>query len=211
MPLETVELQLIDQYYPRSLTHIRTQVTCQREPEDFKGALDVTTLRQLFPCSSLCCVNIRVMDICSFDLNDSDLMEMAAPWPHLDELVLNRRNGWRRAPATTFRGLAYLLRACPRLHTLSLSMDATQLNFTPIGLVPNNKIQMLDLGNSIIEEPAAVARILGDIFGPLFRVYAWQMQTSDRREDRSRYAPLWAKVNSYLRKGLGNTRPYLPL
>ncbi|KAH7905896.1 hypothetical protein BJ138DRAFT_1017068, partial [Hygrophoropsis aurantiaca] len=100
----------------------------------------------------------------------------------------------------TLKGLKSLIRACPLLQTLGLAINATQLSFasstTPGEDIHNDKIQTLDMGESIIENPADVARILGELF--------WSLKKVDvsyyRKKNRNPCARLWNEVNPHLRK-----------
>ncbi|KAH7906122.1 hypothetical protein BJ138DRAFT_1072095 [Hygrophoropsis aurantiaca] len=153
--------------------------------------LDIAALRPLFSFSKL--KYVRIDGLCSFDFSDESLAELADAWPHLEELVLNHRGG-RRTSEITFKGLKSLIRACPLLQILALAIDATQLNVvssnTPEEDIHNDKIEELDLKNSIIENPTAVALILGELF--------WSLKRVDVYHRRKLYGRLWSEVNSHL-------------
>ncbi|KAH7913861.1 hypothetical protein BJ138DRAFT_539644 [Hygrophoropsis aurantiaca] len=177
------------------LTSIETTPTFpQPRPE---ATLDTTTLRppRIFPKPKC----LRIDRLCPFELNDDGLTELATAWP-LEELILGHTGGWLRTSEITFKGLASLLRACPLLHTLALAIDATQLGSISSTRpeVLNDKIKKLQLTNSTIEKPAAVALILEDFFGSLKAVDAWSMNSQMDRRLHLQYRPLWDEVNSVL-------------
>ncbi|KAH7916506.1 hypothetical protein BJ138DRAFT_282798 [Hygrophoropsis aurantiaca] len=201
LPLPLSSLQQLFSSISKGLSPTRlTQIEIRRWCDDqhFDITLDITTLQPLLVFSKL--KHVCLDDLCSFDLNDDALTELANAWPHLEELVLNHCTGWRRTSGITFKGLASLLRACPMLHTLALSIDATQLSFisstSPGEVIQNDRIKTIDLGDSIIENPAAVALILDDLFWALKHVDAWRMYS--RGDEKLRYEPLWDEVNMHL-------------
>ncbi|KAH7908352.1 hypothetical protein BJ138DRAFT_371077 [Hygrophoropsis aurantiaca] len=157
--------------------------------------LDITTLRPLLSFSKL--EHLRLNVICSVDLNDDNLTELANAWPRLKTLVLNEYNGWQRTSGISFTGLATLLRACPLLEELALSIDATQLTFASTTRsgeeIRNDKITTIGLGDSTIDNPAAVASILRGLFRALTAVTHFGFCAS--YDDM---VPLWDEVNSLL-------------
>ncbi|KAH7908354.1 hypothetical protein BJ138DRAFT_1206883 [Hygrophoropsis aurantiaca] len=177
-----------------SLTQIVIEIWWHPEPID--AILDITTLRPLLLFSKL--EHLRLNIVCSIDLNDENLMELANAWPRLQTLVFNEKFGWQRTSGITFQGLASLLRVCPLLDTLALSIDATRLGFAsstrPGEEFCNGKITTIYLGDSIIDNPTAVASILQGLFPSLTAV----AHCCAYRPDKTQYAPLWAEVNSHL-------------
>ncbi|KAH7909641.1 hypothetical protein BJ138DRAFT_1154807 [Hygrophoropsis aurantiaca] len=160
---------------------------------DLRETLDFAALRPLSLFSEL--TSVRLHGFCGFDLDDDALAELAGAWPHLEELTLE---GCRRTPEITLKGVRSLIRACPLLHTLELAIDATRLCFissaTPGEDIHNDSIEALDLGKSTIDNPADVARILGDLFWALKKVYCSHFQGNIRNP----YAQLWDEVNAHL-------------
>ncbi|KAH7907548.1 hypothetical protein BJ138DRAFT_1182361 [Hygrophoropsis aurantiaca] len=217
MQLETIQLEFLDgptfsQAMLQDLVSLITSQPCHRslielniltaaDPDRFNSTMDDTIIRQLFVFRHLGYLSIHA--VCTFDLNDNNLIELAAAWPGLYGLVLNGYSRWHRIFTITFKGLASLLRGCPLLEILDLSIDATQLDFGSL-TVPgegalNHGVVYFNLGDSIIEDAAAVARILADIFGSLGQVGAWRKWEGHREDERLRYQPLWAEVNAILK------------
>ncbi|KAH7910311.1 hypothetical protein BJ138DRAFT_1009053 [Hygrophoropsis aurantiaca] len=193
-PLLALPLQQLFSRLSTGLCHTRlTQIHLLRSdtcPQD--GSLDIAALRPLFSFSKL--RYVRIGGLCLFGLSDEALAELADAWPHLEELMLNRRSGWRRTSEITFKNLKSLIRACPLLQTLALAIDATQLNVasstTPGEDIHNDNIETLNLEDSIIGDPPAVALILCDLFWSLKKVVASPRSTV--------HAQLWGEVNSRL-------------
>ncbi|KAH7909665.1 hypothetical protein BJ138DRAFT_1089099 [Hygrophoropsis aurantiaca] len=217
MPLETIQLEVLREPPTISQSMLQdvifliasqpchgslTKLTILTDaiPDRFDSTMDNTILRQLFVFCHL--YYLRLEAVCTFDLKDDDLIELAAAWPNLNGLVLNYHHGWKHTSAITFTGLASLLRGCPLMDTLSLSMDATRLDFgfltTPGEDALNHRIHHLNLGDSIIEDPVTVAMILDDLFGSLEQVDAWS-GVRHREDERSHYQILWAQVNTVLK------------
>ncbi|KAJ7118310.1 hypothetical protein C8R44DRAFT_190855, partial [Mycena epipterygia] len=77
-------------------------------------------LRTLF-----CFGQLRDIDIHSdfgFDLDDTDLSDMARAWPALESLDLQGRS--KSMPRATLQSLRMIAQYCPRLHTLRIAFDA---------------------------------------------------------------------------------------
>ncbi|KAH7905925.1 hypothetical protein BJ138DRAFT_1130230 [Hygrophoropsis aurantiaca] len=180
-----------------SLTELEVQYFPDSNGSDrLNSPLSITTLFA-FSNLRLCHVEIREIDSAvagpTFDLNDDALVQMAAAWPYLETLIFKHRAGFHNTSKITFNGFASLLRGCPLLKTLTLSVDATQLDYAFTAGVLNSWVQDLDLLDSIIEEPTTVALILADLFGSLEQVNTWH-------RDSELYQPLWDEVNSILER-----------
>ncbi|KIJ62001.1 hypothetical protein HYDPIDRAFT_115152 [Hydnomerulius pinastri MD-312] len=127
-------------------------------------------------------------------LNDEELMMLACNWPRLEVLKVNCRSGWRvdsSACPVTLKGLVSLLRLCPMLCELGLSLDARDIPLPSIDLcalqviapawsgahqgswgIRNTKITMLYLSDSPLEDPTSVTTFLTEVLASLRKVDA---------------------------------------
>ncbi|KAH7916211.1 hypothetical protein BJ138DRAFT_1139861, partial [Hygrophoropsis aurantiaca] len=166
-----------------------------------KETLDFAALRPLFLFPEL--RSVYIDGFCSSGLNDNNLAELAGAWPHLEEFTLNPSPGWRHTPEITFQGLGSLVRACPSLRDLALTIDATQLTSAAPGEdndIHNDNIKTLNLGQSIIAKPADVAVVFGELFWSLKQVVVSRYQHQNGVQVQSSYLKLWDEVNSHLRR-----------
>ncbi|KIJ61998.1 hypothetical protein HYDPIDRAFT_30819 [Hydnomerulius pinastri MD-312] len=122
-------------------------------------------------------------------LNDEELMMLARAWPRLEVFKINCRSGWRvhsSANPLTLKGLVSLLRLCPMLCELGLSLDVRDVplpSIDPRALqvldspsseaqqgpwgVRNTSVTLLQLSDSPIKDPALVATFLAEILPSL--------------------------------------------
>ncbi|KAG1846727.1 hypothetical protein F4604DRAFT_1547496, partial [Suillus subluteus] len=93
-------------------------------------------------------------------------------WPQLQVLKFSSYNTTTTLP--TFHGLIGLLRLCPALTSLSLVIDATELDGIdlkcPGGGLCNKHLNFLALGASPMRFPVKVAVILSGLFPRLEKV-----------------------------------------
>ncbi|KAI5999522.1 hypothetical protein EDD15DRAFT_2237354 [Pisolithus albus] len=115
--------------------------------------------------------NLKVLDITlaspsySPQLTDDDLIHMAQCWPLLKQLHLNiYARGWELPTGLSFRGIVALIQYCPDVEGFSLVFNAMEIPKTvyrPDGnLIQNRRIRSLQVGNSPISSPDAVATYL---------------------------------------------------
>ncbi|KAH7882280.1 hypothetical protein F5I97DRAFT_1817059, partial [Phlebopus sp. FC_14] len=104
---------------------------------------------------------------------DDDMLEMTAKaLPNLQSLHLITGTRWD-PPTITLQGLIPLLRYCPKLDTLRLSLNTERitdvLNRPGTG-VRNTRISMLTLPDSPVGDPIFVAAFLVNIFPSLTQI-----------------------------------------
>lgn len=138
---------------------------------------------------------------------------MAASWPKLQHLALGSPLGWGLPSGVTLGGLHTLIKACPELEQLSLSLDASLPPPIPCksnnddNLQRNRKITYLIVGDSTIEDARAVADFLYSILPNLSGIggaWLYVRSGSFTHQERGCHA-LWQKVVEYMeeaRKGV---------
>ncbi|KAI5999515.1 hypothetical protein EDD15DRAFT_2237295 [Pisolithus albus] len=115
--------------------------------------------------------NLKVLDITlaspsySPHLTDDDLIHMAQCWPLLKQLHLNiYAHGWELPTGLSFRGIVAVIQYCPDVEGFSLVFNAMEIPktaYSPDGnLIQNRRIRSLQVGNSPISSPDAVATYL---------------------------------------------------
>jgi hypothetical protein len=130
---------------------------------------------------------------------DNDFVEAAAKsWPRLRSLNLGIGWGndrWGGRSNITLTGLASLARHCPDLTSLAIVIDATVVDHVLDTPVSNTKLNALNLGDSIIQNPTSVAAYLSRIFPYLTSVYSWQFSVIQaEQERRKKYRDRWDEV-----------------
>ncbi|KAG1770360.1 hypothetical protein EV702DRAFT_1139094 [Suillus placidus] len=133
--------------------------------------------------------NLTQLDIgegCKISMSDEELCQLVRAWPKLQVLKLNGYNNTTTI-LPTFHGLIELLRLCPALTSLSLVIDATELDGIdlkcPGGGLCNKHLKYLALGTSPVVSLVEVAVILSGLFPRLEKV-----EPAER----------WTSVNSFL-------------
>ncbi|KAH7913862.1 hypothetical protein BJ138DRAFT_1001378, partial [Hygrophoropsis aurantiaca] len=195
LPLPVSSVQQLFSSISKGLCHAsltQIEIEAWRTLDYLDGTLDIATLRPLLLFSKM--KRVVLKELCS-SMNDDALIKLANGWPHLEKLDIKPYTGWKRISGITFQGLASLVHACPLLATLALSIDAAQHNFASSTIsgevIHNDRIEPIDVGDSIIENPVAVARIFRDLF--------WSLRIVFIRCSRKDHAPLWIEVNQLLR------------
>ncbi|KAG2127673.1 hypothetical protein DEU56DRAFT_819928 [Suillus clintonianus] len=121
-------------------------------------------------------------------LDNDRLLEAISSWPHIRSLQLVDPE---MPPAITFRGLFAALRLRPHLHTLSISMDAINIDIDPKAeSFQYPALQNLNVTCSEIADAEAVARIIFSAFPRIVRVSNWGVGM--------RFWKLWDEVNEHL-------------
>jgi hypothetical protein len=100
--------------------------------------------------------------------------------------------GSNRPSKCTLRGILQLAKRCPYLCSLGITFQASAMinwNGRPGGGVVNEAFEWLDVGQSPITDPRAVASFLSDIF-PRLTITAWEnvdLDDPSEVENRNRW------------------------
>ena len=107
----------------------------------------------------------------TYEITNADLAYLGSAWPKLEYLAIARVVvPGVRPPSLTFAGLGALVRSCPCLRNVSLSLDCTHDDLASAGPVPpNGRLQSIDLCYSLVREydpegSVVVARSLTTLF-----------------------------------------------
>ena len=163
---------------PEHLTFIKTYhpeyVSCDKvlsllKASDFDPLFRFTNLEHLL-----------IQTECSTGLFDDTTLEaMARAWPKLRDLCFIGHCGlggnW--PSKCTLRGILHLAKHCPHLSSLAIPFHASAMiswNGRPGGGVVNEEFRELDVGQSPITNPRAVASFLSDVFPKLSTITAWE-------------------------------------
>ncbi|OJA16389.1 hypothetical protein AZE42_12035 [Rhizopogon vesiculosus] len=107
----------------------------------------------------LCFPQLRALQlsICyPIDVDNDLLLEAMSSWPHMCRLELGDAMS-----TVTFRGLFAALCKCPHLYILLLPIDAATIDVdSEVESFQHPALQTWDVGDSCIEDPASVARII---------------------------------------------------
>ncbi|KAF9235608.1 hypothetical protein BU15DRAFT_77839 [Melanogaster broomeanus] len=156
-PGSVVYLFNILQRHPLSTLSLRSS-----NPRVQRRHLSMSVLHLLFSCPLLTQLSINV---CSFGIDNDDLEALAKAFPKIEvlEIVSAPVNDPSRI---TLDGLLPLLKHCPNLATLKISIDASQVTKSidrPGGGIRNTLITQLSLYSSPIRDVGLVALFLSDV------------------------------------------------
>jgi hypothetical protein len=105
-------------------------------------------------------------------LGDRDVESMALGWPALEVFSLSSAF-WQEhppdfTPGLSLHALGLLCAHCPKLRSVSLSMNTDPIPTAPAQLpCPNSRpLESLDFGHSAIKDPYAIAKWFGDACVP---------------------------------------------
>ncbi|KAJ6594641.1 hypothetical protein B0H19DRAFT_1096298 [Mycena capillaripes] len=172
-------------------------------PDMLERMVSTNSTQPLPSCASLPEITVRTGH--GIDLNDAFLKQMAQAWPQLQKLDLSPGcQSVQYVPQVTLSGLIPLAQHCPHMASLALVIDPTTTaphsKNKPGGGISNRALVELEVVESPLSSPAAVASFLSAIFPNLQRV-------SDRDEKR-RNAEMpdweenmlnWASVSALVR------------
>ena len=132
------------------------------------------TLKELSPLLSF--TKLTRVSLCvRIALDDDAMTRIALAWPHLELLYL-RDQPLGSSQSVTFTGLVNLARNCQVLKDLCLpSIDATKMLPDALDLdsiACNRKLEVLNVQNSLIDDPSLVAPLLSALFPNLRYIYA---------------------------------------
>ncbi|KAG1816415.1 uncharacterized protein BJ212DRAFT_1354694 [Suillus subaureus] len=109
---------------------------------------------------------------------------LAICWPSMQSIALGTHWGWRQQSDVSLKGLLSLVRHCPQLESIGLVMNAVTTDITcqrPGGGLRRPKVTSLNVGDSRVGDPLAVAAFLSDVFPRLLSVDAFNHLGGRRR------------------------------
>ncbi|KAJ7494942.1 hypothetical protein FB451DRAFT_1121576 [Mycena latifolia] len=190
-----------------SLTHLQLNIDSHNfdTPAAAQFHLQPPSIRILF-----CFVNLTTVSIVSpigINLDNDTVTEMARTWNQIESLELSSFYSPPTGPRITLECLEVFARYCPQLQSLSLAFDATVIPvFTGSRpRVAQNSLKRLDVQDSGIVSPIAVARFLSSIFPSLNMV--WTIRTGEDNDDEDEIVEhgeaierhrLWKEVETLL-------------
>ncbi|KAF8129508.1 hypothetical protein EV363DRAFT_1337372 [Boletus edulis] len=170
---------------------------------DDKHIIDITTLRPLFQLKHI--TSLKLETLCTFDLDNAAIKEIAMAWPLLETLDLSIREcGWEIPSKVTLPGLLPLLQHCPNLALLGLVVDATVLPIASTRLpgagVQNTSLESLWLADSKITRPSLVASFLSAVAPNIEQIVSWNTPLLSGRSGKDKYLKRWKEVERLVRQ-----------
>ncbi|KIJ59764.1 hypothetical protein HYDPIDRAFT_170630 [Hydnomerulius pinastri MD-312] len=163
------------------------------------GHLDLHAIRPLFGFRLLHTLDLGGHS--THSLGDAAMAEFASSFPLLEVLRLGNENP-EGHPGITHLTIVSLLTACPKLRTLCITFDARHITTTwmsPYDAL-NTRIRTVDVGYSLISDPAPVAMFLKTIMPRLYSVTSPCRSSQRRTRKRKDAAEVekWEMVSSEL-------------
>ncbi|KAF8554788.1 hypothetical protein OG21DRAFT_1508568 [Imleria badia] len=166
-------------------------------------SVEVDSIRPLFSFSRLRCVTLA--NLCTTSLSDDDLLDLATSWPLLQAMSLNYyvNTQTRGVVMPTLEGFCHLLLHCPRLHKLTIVIDARDAEWVEVACpwddVRNHPMNYLCLGNSFLDDAKRVASILSTLRSlKEVDTTCWDVYPLMGIPERETLSPLWEEVNHHL-------------
>ncbi|KAJ6587513.1 hypothetical protein DFH09DRAFT_1074744 [Mycena vulgaris] len=148
---------------PHSLLRINTGTSGISISEELDAMVDSVTFRLLFCFTNL--VTVHLPPPFEFDLDDTDIREMARAWPRIESLEL------RCTPFTrsriTLKGLSFFAEYSPHLSTLEMDFDATSVPEWDVSAAttpPQTSLAHVFVEHCPIATPGPVAAFISRIF-----------------------------------------------
>jgi hypothetical protein len=161
------------------------------EPQHDADILTIEDIRPLFTFSRLYSVSLSTQE--GIDIDDANMKELAKAWPQLSCFSLGTPNTAQRKPRVTLAGLIPLARYCRDLLTVSINIDASDVNISearPAGGTINASFDCLNIGDSPISDPIPVAAFLSDIFPKIKVIYKFDGRDLDENSTWRQVGPL---------------------
>ncbi|EIW78125.1 hypothetical protein CONPUDRAFT_167200 [Coniophora puteana RWD-64-598 SS2] len=170
---------------------------------DWHGQHLFLSFRDIQPLSKF--KNLEILVVAAgvpISLDDGDVMAIASYWPRLRVLNLCGLTGCGGLSRVTLKGLLALLKYCQYLHFLWIAFDPRPREGLSRGRPGGgviNGLAMLDVGDSPIDDPTAVAMVLSDVCPRIERLGGWSETTwgydaAHVEEQRAK----WKEVESLL-------------
>ncbi|KAJ7772279.1 hypothetical protein B0H16DRAFT_1512947 [Mycena metata] len=170
--------------------HTRSSNSPPSDPDIY--ALTGHMIRPLFRFTNM--VTVTIYQPCGLDITDDDVSQLASAWPCLEFLSLG--GIYQVASRVTLHALYVLASHCPRLLSLSISLDATLVPALLTSIF-DHPLQYIYVGRAAITEPAPVARYIATMF-PATRVKAWADIETPRNSQETVYHGRWRIVSEDL-------------
>jgi hypothetical protein len=140
---------------------------------------------------------------CTSDVDDDALKKMLQSWPNLEEFYFGISTAPLVPPSITFIGFVYLIQHCRHLRDIQMSFRACSIAIDrePFSTTtPNKNITLLEVGDSPIVDPIAVAGQLYSLLPNLPEVSHgfWENNWEDVPPSIVDFNEEWDKVNEYL-------------
>jgi hypothetical protein len=123
---------------------------------------DIHFIRQLFALRNL--KSLHLDSPVGFNLQDTDVDEMARQWPQLQSLRLIAPQLSSHPQPITLLSLQALARHCPRLCDLALAFDVCRIPAAPTDRLVHTNLLTLGVGAAIHSRSRPVAKFLAQLF-----------------------------------------------
>lgn len=129
-------------------------------------------------------------------LDDYWLKEIARTWPNLERLTVPACAAER--PKVTLEGIISLIKFCPRLSELRITIKACPVPPTILDGIHNHHIKTIALDHSTVVQPKKVFRSLIRIFPRLTAITFREVRHLYTVEESLAYKNGWNEINSLL-------------
>jgi hypothetical protein len=139
--------------------------------------------------------------ICTTDVNDDGFRRMAQSWPQLKRFSFGVGSAMLASPSVTFIGLIHLVQHCRHLRDITIFFHASSIDIKSDSfsrIVPNENITCIEVGDSPIVDPIAVACQLHTLLPNLTKVAHGYWHWGPVPPSIVAFNHEWDKVNEYL-------------
>jgi hypothetical protein len=138
-------------------------------------------------------------------LHDGTLMQMAEAWPLLEDLAILGALSISNHQHVTPNGLVSLLRRCPRLSSIQISMDWSAVDRPDVSFnIPyegfaHKALTYADFGSSKIRQATGVAAFMSAIAPKLHTITGWDSESHYDHDDYETYSSRWEEVGRLMK------------
>lgn len=167
-----------------------------------QNIIDEETIQPLLAFRNMRHVTINIPR--PFSLGNKTMRDITTSWTQLRSLAIGGPGGWGGHSRITLTGLISLL-SLSKLDRLRIVIDASSVNHTlnmPKTGVPNTKLSILQLGDSVIHDAPSVAACLSYVLPNVRVIHSWGDSVANVAaisvQDAQKYQSRWKEVASLI-------------
>ncbi|KAF9459416.1 hypothetical protein BDZ94DRAFT_1020645 [Collybia nuda] len=142
--------------------------------------------------------SLKSLEIHTIALDNAWLKELAQALPHLERLFVPAHIAEK--PKVTLEGITPLIKLCPELSDLRITLIAHPIPLATLDGIFNNSIKTIILDHSTITQSKKVFRSLIRMFPHLTNVKVYEARNLYTAEENMTYKMRWYRINRLLRE-----------
>ncbi|KDR76894.1 hypothetical protein GALMADRAFT_418285 [Galerina marginata CBS 339.88] len=186
---------------PAALTALTLEPNAKGGQQGQYSGPSAVTFAMLRPLLPFCNLRELNLDAQPLDVADDEVKRMAMAWPHLEGLYFDTSSGHPK-PRPSLKSLLWFAVYCKRLVSLKFELsenlgDSGEALPEEMALAVDHNLRYLNVGASIIENPARVAGFLNCVF-PSLSLLLWSSINEQDQRNNDPWKEVQAQIRCYL-------------